>query len=90
MNNNPESELPWVYDARLKQIIFGEHYGVTEAKQVSEDDATYIVHACNAYPKLIEMVREAAWIPTDQTAPSENKTVVLMAIDLLRKLGEDV
>jgi hypothetical protein len=79
INNKPETELPWNDLPHLSV-----HY------DYSDKDESYILHACNAYPELIEMVREAAWIPADQTAPSENKTVALMAIDLLRKLGEDV
>ena len=71
MNNKPESELPWVYDARLKQITFGEHYGVTEAKQVSEEDAAYIVHACNAYPELIEFLNDCKMFLECEDKPLE-------------------
>lgn len=85
----PATPLPWAVrkepdepskDGEYMQCWIepriGEIYYTTLRGQ---QDADYIVHACNAYPKLVEALREHAHRGTQRGDH---------AIDLLRSLGE--
>jgi hypothetical protein len=91
MNHEPETPLPWqntgdVDNSQVYRDVFRVREGgadfVAEAC-ISTQDASYIVHACNAYPKLVEFLqriasesRVAGWVTTRD------------AIELLKELGE--
>ena len=52
---NPATPLPWINSSH-PESDYAEIQGPLEgiAAQSSHADAAYIVHACNAYPKLVE------------------------------------
>ena len=62
--------------------------GVLDDKQVG----TYIVHACNAYPELVENVKSLRfllrqWNDSHQTQPEDTRAIKRAAA-LLAKIGE--
>ena len=61
--NKPETPLPWWSNtSSIIPRIFGPEHGLRgNADQVPANgkDAAYIVHACNAYPRLVEALRNA-------------------------------
>lgn len=68
IKNAPATPLPWA--------------GVISEPHFSEEDAAYVKHAANAYPKLVQALRK--------TLVRQNRLESLKAgIDLLRELGED-
>ena len=76
MNNNPQSELDWTTNG---EYILGFHDSIVTESIKNNIDAKYIVHACNAYPKLIQYVRDC--VTGDVNNEDEG-------IKLLRELGE--
>lgn len=59
----PATPLPWVREVtRFKVNVLAERKVVSATGRVDADaqaDAAYIIHACNAYPKLIAELRNA-------------------------------
>ena len=56
--NRPARELPWIVNQRHLVITAKDFHGVADFRK--DQDAAYAVHACNAYPKLMEALREIA------------------------------
>jgi hypothetical protein len=64
----PATKLPWhiglkqaeriVYDATGWAVCNATVYHVKEDADDCKKNAAYIAHACNAYPKLVEALRE--------------------------------
>ena len=74
----PETELPW--EDNGNEIVAASDRFCGIAGAVDGEDAAYIVHACNAYPKLVEALKEVA---ASSYGQRHN------AIALLRELGEE-
>lgn len=85
--HTPATPLPWIADARA--LIARDNYTFAivgnPATEVVDDqsDARYIAHACNAYPRLVEAVRELL----DWADSKDQRVISIRAI--LRELGED-
>ena len=95
MANKPATPLPWrigqVSPARFPAypVIGGEHIVADvsiRARGGSDKDAAYIAHACNAYPRLMDMVRDLLYSAVPETFG--DKPVVRDARALLAELGE--
>lgn len=59
-NNQPATSLPWSvqYIAARPQIVAGNAIIASMLLvRESDDDAAYIAHAVNAYPKLVKALR---------------------------------
>jgi hypothetical protein len=72
INNKPESQLPWQSLPSRFDCIKGEYF--------HDSDEAYILHACNAYPKLISTLK----LLND----SSRLGSISMVDDLLKELGE--
>ena len=81
----PSTSLPW------EPIKLPGHYGVVNEQDLrvcesqDSEDAAYIVHAANAYPKLVEALQSIANAPATQP---EAIGIALAARSVLRELGE--
>jgi hypothetical protein len=53
--NRPARALPWITNKRHEVITAKDFHGVANFRE--DQDAAYAVHACNAYPKLMEALR---------------------------------
>lgn len=56
-NIKPATPLPWKRVANGRVLSIPD-YGQVTSSDTYPRDAAYIVHACNAYPKLVEALRE--------------------------------
>lgn len=73
----PESPLPWTLEDAI--VITDGRYVIDVGDcNMSLVDAAYVVHACNAYPKLIAVLKHCARGYQDEDAEQ-----------LLGELGED-
>lgn len=63
--NQPATPLPWIYDAERQPATpictaDRREWIASPFRRVGEEqDARYIAHACNAYPRLVEALRGA-------------------------------
>lgn len=98
MIRKPATPLPWHIEEssiiRSGGKSLAKTYRGGQGNILADTDAAYIVHAANAYPKLIKALRKiiAGWnaIPEDTQVPdSINDGRVEAAEALLRELGED-
>ncbi len=55
----PETPLPWEYLPEIPDSDRHAHGTWHDA------DYNYVIHACNAYPKLVEFVKGAIWGSTE-------------------------
>lgn len=83
-NNAP---LPWeaygIYDITCREgAVFYSDAGVGEDGAIA--NVKFTVHACNAYPMLVEALREAA----NRLAVHEAHDSAADALCVLRELGE--
>ena len=78
MNNNPESELPWY---SFLSGIENKQKAILSTSSLSIKDQQYIVHACNAYPKLVKALRDI-WLSGDYESDAVD------ILPLLKELGE--
>jgi hypothetical protein len=94
--HKPATALPWQKESPMQGIRGGEgsqHIYTAHASgnyKTREQDAAYIVHAANAYPKLVEALRhaikEADGYCDDEHGHPANTLDAERA--LLRELGE--
>lgn len=90
----PATPLPWKTDENDElppAVIRDNEYGDGIAEvQGEQNDADYIAHAANAYPKLVEALRVIADRPPadDGEHAAEVNWIVATAAALLRELGE--
>ncbi len=95
----PATPLPWrigeVKEARFPSYpivskIGGNIADVSiTARGGSDRDAAYIVHACNAYPELVEALHVLNGLAHGLKIDSLDQTTILAKTDdLLAKLGE--
>lgn len=79
----PDS-LPW-YDGSINEFGIRDSDGLCVAEPLRLSDSAYIVHACNAYPKLVEALRPFASIePTDVRDGDYDGDLVLKKEQFLR------
>lgn len=79
----PATKLPW---DQIAMAVFESHGEKKVAQCSSTADASYVRHACNAYPKLVEVLKEAIADLCNTGAPQdwiENYT------QFLDELGEE-
>lgn len=103
----PATPLPWhtqlgsesfyrIHERRLVTSgrgLEGTHISKMMHDERGEKDAAYIAHACNAYPKLVEVLRMVAPIIERFAGEAEPQNSVLdqrrdQLRALLRELGE--
>jgi hypothetical protein len=87
----PASELPWEV---VKEIVCWspsddelEEVAVCTKLAHCKADASYIAHAANAYPKLVEALKRIVSL-TDGYPLLKAEMDIPLATDLLRELGE--
>jgi hypothetical protein len=81
MNHTPATPLPWkVVDA---SVFSGKAKVCIAVEYPNGDSAAYIAHAANAYPKLVEALREELFNFGDRVKAHERHRA------LLRSLGEE-
>lgn len=103
--HTPATRLPWQQNHHKRRQVCdadGEFRGCGRiANAIAVQDAAYIAHACNAYPKLVEALRKMAE-RTDQLCGTVNTLSNAQGLgrkvwpndfndvaqDLLRELGE--
>ncbi len=54
--NRPDSPLPWIVNLRHEVFTAKDFHGIANCRK--DGDAAYIVHASNAYPKLMQALRD--------------------------------
>ena len=81
--NRPARELPWIVNQRHLVITAKDFHGVADFRK--DQDAAYAVHACNAYPKLMD----ALWRAIAMLEFNGIKTDQYKAISELRRVLTD-
>jgi hypothetical protein len=94
-NNYPATPLPWEYVDNGMVIVARDAPAQLRPVQIAQavrglvhdhgpehatNDINYIAHACNAYPKLVEALR--------QCSKNDGNRAVYVAETMLRELGE--
>lgn len=92
----PATALPWARKTAnngdvdlVSGVKFVATFGAADGDLVDaiKQDADYAEHACNAYPRLVEALKEALkWV--DENDPGSGSRLYLRCADLLRELGE--
>lgn len=96
INNKPESPLPWKIEPRYGRPddksnqqpweVMTDEFGTLTGEYSNYKDSAYIIHACNAYPKLIKAIKE---FTQDSYFAEEKDNFYPQEIrDLLKDLGE--
>ena len=94
----PSTPLPWAVNRCGIYDGDGGLLSATGDDDTAPEDqlanAAYIVHACNAYPRLVEALRNGIEdscppLPKNHRALSDGPKWVVEARALLRELGED-
>ena len=82
----PATPLPWssVGPKTAEKTVIMSHSKNLGAFE--RDDAAYIVHACNAYPKLVEAIHMLLQNPSGEYGHHSNAAGAVK--QLLRELGE--
>ena len=81
----PAQELPWT--TNHESVIYSQNKGSQRgavAEYGYQQDAAYICHTANAYPKLVKALREAA----DNLAYRGGNERADAYLAILRELGE--
>jgi hypothetical protein len=59
--NRPATPLPWIVNKKDEICSAKDFYDVAKfVRYAGAQDAAYAAHACNAYPKLMDALREIA------------------------------
>ena len=87
IKHKPATALPWEVDEEATVCGNNSAVAFTRRRESAymDEDAAYIAHACNAYPKLVEALREAIGGMEDFGAGDMRSR----AIAALRELGEE-
>jgi len=97
MTTKPATPLPWLRagrDADTRGIFLRSDFRKPAAYHVlvmgapADQDAAYIVHACNAYPRLVEALR-GLWSHFKHDGSDEADALAKSARALLRSFGEE-
>jgi hypothetical protein len=87
MTTRPATPLPWTFreSGPTKYGVLGSVHIPRERSVMSNnrDDAAYIVHAANSYPRLVEALKECV-----KPANPDHAQACIDARALLRSLGE--
>lgn len=95
--HQPATPLPWRVSPSLPAEVQQES-GIHTIGIMGMDgavNARYIAHAANAYPKLVEALREIETINDESAGDCRRRmgtrrgNSIVVARDLLRELGED-
>ena len=79
MEHTPATPLPWIVNLRRHVVTADASQDAAHCKGSNGvEDAAYIAHAANAYPRLVEALRKVAI----------GKPYAERSADLLRELGE--
>ena len=82
--HTPATPLPWRFakmEGGKRLALVNKHGGLISYLDCSEEKAAYIAHAANAYPKLVEALR--------QMSDVHGRAVDSIGRQVLRELGED-
>jgi len=91
---HPATPLPWMFDdARgAIRVDAGGHQAAPHLAHLTvrsrDGDGSYLAHAANAYPKLVEALRKMLFLAAME-GPADETPVQTDAVALLRELGED-
>ena len=89
IKHKPATALPWIVNQRRHVCSANEFTDIAHAQgdttQANIDNAAYIAHACNAYPKLVAALRWAIGGMED-FGPNDMRSQVVAA---LHEIGED-
>jgi hypothetical protein len=98
----PATPLPWKLD-EYRNVYFGAHrhdrvtlegFALRAGgyRPEPEQNTEYAVHACNAYPKLVDALQQAvlqiAYMQSKFTATGTGNAVIAQSEALLRELGQ--
>ena len=87
----PATALPWkIVAGQSEREIFRADdvtHSIARCGFQGEKNAAYVVHACNAYPRLVAALREA-YLTVHPGMPVEYRIKLAAIGDLLRELGE--
>jgi hypothetical protein len=89
-NHKPATALPWVQGfAGDRVTVYPRGVGVSKLARANLfDDADYIAHSANAYPKLVEALRKLERACYSQGGSIAHTPVLQATGALLRELGE--
>ena len=98
--HSPATPLPWQAAAGGKDVYWlvnnpTEPYAAKTVGEHAEQDAAYIAHACNAYPTLVERIRNSLLAHDEMDDDDGNGPITCTCQQcgtnraLLRSLGED-
>lgn len=82
--NKPATPLPWRTNQVAKALGGGAILMLPEVTLAGQN-AAYIAHACNAYPKLVQALRECLGAISNRECPTTHER----SSTLLRELGEN-
>ena len=89
----PATKLPWEWLPDEGQFIVNAKRDIVAevpCQGCEAQDGAYLVHAANAYPKLVEALLVRNGIAHGQKINSMDQTVILANTDaLIRELGEN-
>ena len=92
LSKRPATPLPWTFreSGPTAYGVLGSVHIPRErsAKHNTRDDAAYIVHAANSYPRLVEALDAILNLDAKPMDHSLKEKIVLDARALLRSLGE--
>lgn len=85
VKHQPATPLP--FSTKDDDIIYGADGSDAGAPEVSDQNLAYVIHAANAYPKLVEALRKLV----RQAMPDPDKATGahIAAASLLGDLGEE-
>ena len=92
----PATPLPWsiataAHHVQLSAVSSGSALRTVEVlgfdRDANEKDTAYLAHAANAYPKLVEALRQAIAADPSQAKGDGHLSP---AVALLRELGEEI
>jgi len=90
--HSPATPLPWHFGSAVNPVIWGANSRVCYADfhPLYNEDAAYIVAACNAYPRLIAALETVAALSDSDgiTTGKPLSNAIDQASTLLRELGE--
>jgi len=94
VNHKPATQLPWKLSEAFPYIVTTPSDRIAETlgsdRAIKNDNAAYIAHAANAYPRLVSYLEDAL-VFVDYVADNGNNEADMVAHGirtLLRELGE--
>jgi hypothetical protein len=87
----PATPLPWLFGELSDSVMTARGHCVAQLPDHLLDDngdLAYIAHAANAYPKLVEALRQIEKAPEVRAIDANGQALVAIARETLRELGE--